>query len=158
MVLSGSPSPPQRRVSSYPSMVPTVRLTLRTGKSRRTGEPSSSDPSASAMSVLSSALSSPWSCSLIRCRGTSASAMDGTCRIGDKSSPAAFQWSIAGRVSSISVRPTASSRLRNPSAARYSRTSWAMNSKKLTTNSAWPVNFARSVGFWVATPTGQVSR
>ena len=33
-----------------------------------------------------------------------------------------------------------------------------MNSKKLTTNSGLPVNRCRSSGFWVATPTGQVSR
>src|SRR6185312_2210964 len=52
----------------------------------------------------------------------------------------------------------ASSRVRKPNAARYSRTSWATNSKKLTTYSALPVNLARNVGFWVATPTGQVSR
>ena len=33
-----------------------------------------------------------------------------------------------------------------------------MNSKKFTTNSGLPVNRLRSSGFWVATPTGQVSR
>ena len=33
-----------------------------------------------------------------------------------------------------------------------------MYSKKVTTNSGLPVNRARSSGFWVATPTGQVSR
>ena len=33
-----------------------------------------------------------------------------------------------------------------------------MNSKKVTTNSGRPVNRLRSSGFWVATPTGQVSR
>ena len=33
-----------------------------------------------------------------------------------------------------------------------------MNSKKFTTNSGLPVNFLRSSGFCVATPTGQVSR
>ena len=33
-----------------------------------------------------------------------------------------------------------------------------MNSKKLTTNSGLPVKRLRSSGFWVATPTGQVSR
>ena len=33
-----------------------------------------------------------------------------------------------------------------------------MNSKKFTTNSGLPVNRSRSSGFWVATPTGQVSR
>ena len=33
-----------------------------------------------------------------------------------------------------------------------------MNSKKFTTNSGRPVNRLRSTGFWVAMPTGQVSR
>ena len=33
-----------------------------------------------------------------------------------------------------------------------------MNSKKFTTNSGLPVNRLRSSGFWVAMPTGQVSR
>ena len=33
-----------------------------------------------------------------------------------------------------------------------------MNSKKFTTNSGLPLNRLRSSGFWVATPTGQVSR
>ena len=42
--------------------------------------------------------------------------------------------------------------------ARSSRTSWAMNSMKFTTCSAFPVKRERSVGFWVATPTGHVSR
>ena len=47
---------------------------------------------------------------------------------------------------------------RNPSIARYSRTSWAMYSKKFTTNSGRPPKRLRSSRFWVATPTGQVSR
>ena len=33
-----------------------------------------------------------------------------------------------------------------------------MNMKKFSTNSGLPVNRSRSTGFWVATPTGQVSR
>ena len=37
MVSSGSPCAPYRRVTSAPSMVPTVRLTFRTGSSSRTG-------------------------------------------------------------------------------------------------------------------------
>ena len=78
--------------------------------------------------------------------------------MGDRSSPEAFQCSTATTVSSRSARPMISSRVRNPSRARYSLTSSAMNSKKLTTNSGLPLNRARSSGFWVATPTGQVSR
>ena len=48
--------------------------------------------------------------------------------------------------------------VRKPSSASSSRTSSAMYSKKLTTNSALPVKRSRSTGFCVATPTGQVSR
>ena len=39
-----------------------------------------------------------------------------------------------------------------------SRTSSAMKRKKFSTNSGLPVNFARSCGSWVATPTGHVFR
>src|SRR6516225_4071773 len=78
--------------------------------------------------------------------------------MGERSSPEAFQWSTASAVSSRSTRPMISSRVRQPSAARYSLTSSAMNSKKFTTNSGLPVKRLRSSGFWVATPTGQVSR
>ena len=40
----------------------------------------------------------------------------------------------------------------------YSRTSWAMKRKKFSTNSGLPVNFLRSSGSCVATPTGHVFR
>src|SRR5689334_5849508 len=69
IVPSGSPSPPKRRVTIEPSIVPTVRLTLRTGSSRLTGRASSSAPSHSWISVWSSATSRPWSCSRTRRRG-----------------------------------------------------------------------------------------
>ena len=62
IVPSGRPSPPKRRVTIEPSIVPTVRLTLRTGSSRLTGRASSSAPSHSWISVWSRAMSSPWSC------------------------------------------------------------------------------------------------
>ena len=74
------------------------------------------------------------------------------------SSPFAFQCVTACRVSSASTRPTASCNVLNPSCARYSRTSCAMYSKKLTTNSGLPLKRLRSSGFCVAMPTGQVSR
>ncbi len=65
---------------------------------------------------------------------------------------------MALRMSSRSLRPIISSSVRKPSLAMSSRTSSAMNRKKLTTCSAWPANFSRSFGFCVAMPTGQVSR
>ncbi len=157
MVPSGRPSPPQCLVSSLPSIVPTVRLTLRTGSSSRTGVPRVRGPSASRISVLSSALSSPWSWLATQCLAASGSS-SGTCSTGCRSRPAAFQWLTAAVVSSSSACPTASASDRKPSLARYSRTSAARNSKKFTMNSGRPVNLARNSGFWVATPTGQVSR
>ena len=52
----------------------------------------------------------------------------------------------------------ASSSERRPSEASSSRTSSAMYSKKVSTNSGLPLYLARSAGFCVAIPTGQVSR
>ena len=74
------------------------------------------------------------------------------------SRPAAFQWSIAARVSSASTWPIISAIVRKPSSAISSRTSSAMNSKNVSTNSGLPLNRLRSSGFWVAMPTGHVSR
>ena len=111
------------------------------------------------MRVRSRAMSSPWSCSWVRTpRGGAPSGRSGTANSGVRSIPRAFQWSIASAPSSSSACPTASSIDRKPSSARYSRTSSARNSKKVSTNSGLPVYRLRSSGFWVATPTGQVSR
>ncbi|SKZ25355.1 Uncharacterised protein [Mycobacteroides abscessus subsp. abscessus] len=79
-------------------------------------------------------------------------------KIGLRSSPLLFQWATAVSVWSRCDCPIASSSVRYPNCARYFRTSSAMNRKKLTMCSAWPVNRERSTGFCVATPTGQVSR
>ena len=59
---------------------------------------------------------------------------------------------------SLVASPMTSSSVRAPMRARYSRTSSAMNSKKFSTNSGLPVKRSRSTGFWVAIPTGHVSR
>ncbi|CAM3055242.1 hypothetical protein RHDE110596_14450 [Prescottella defluvii] len=160
MVSSGRPTAPYRRVTSDPSSVPTVRLTLRTGSSSRTGNASSSAPSASWMSVRSSARSSPWSCARTRRRcGTAAPAGDSAvAKIGLRSSPRLFQCATPAAVPSTSGCPTASSMLRKPRSARCRRTSSATNRKKSATNSGRPVNRLRNSGFCVATPTGQVSR
>ena len=53
--------------------------------------------------------------------------------------------------------PTASWIERKPNAARYSRTSSAMYSKNVSTNSGLPEKRSRNSGFWVAIPTGHVS-
>ena len=59
MVSSGSPSLPYLRVTSEPSIVPTVRCSLRIGRRISTGSRRSSAADASEMSVLSSALARP---------------------------------------------------------------------------------------------------
>ena len=76
----------------------------------------------------------------------------------EKSSPLAFQWSMAWRGSSRSTWPTISSIVRKPSCAMSSRTSSAMKRMKFTTYSGLPEYRARSLGSWVATPAGQVLR
>ena len=55
-----------------------------------------------------------------------------------------------------SVWPTSSSKVRTPSWAIISRTSWAMNCIKFTTCSGSPTKLLRSCGSWVAIPAGQV--
>src|SRR5215207_9747762 len=138
-------------------MVPTVRLTLRTGRSSRTASPDFRAPSLSWIRVLSSAFSSPWSWLVVQCRDAP-SGSSGLWKIGRRSSPSVFQWCTAASTSRTSLCPTASSMDRKPSSARYSRTSCAMKRMKLTTYSGRPSNRLRSSGFCVATPTGQVSR
>src|SRR3984957_15180856 len=67
-------------------MVPTVRLTLRTGSSSATAVPSCSAPSASWISVLSRARSIPWSCATVWRRGAAA-AEAGAGRAGARAEP-----------------------------------------------------------------------
>ncbi len=162
MVSSGRPAPPNFFVTSWPSMVPTVRLMLRMATWARTGWASSapeaeSASAASLISSLSSAFSRPWSWAATWWRAAP-SGSSGTWNSGSSSRPCAFQWLTARVTSSTSAWPTASSMERKPSSARSSRTSSAMNRKKFTTYSALPENRSRSTGFWVAMPTGQVSR
>ncbi len=93
---SGSPSPRWRLVISWPSMVPTVRLTLRTSSWARTGSRRSMAGSAIRISSLSRALSRPWSCEVVR-RSDAPSGSVGVCSTGARSRPEAFQWSTAAR-------------------------------------------------------------
>ena len=65
MVSSGRPSPPWRLVTSWPSMVPTVRLTLRIGNSSLIGVLVSMAERAAEISCWSSARSRPWSWPLV---------------------------------------------------------------------------------------------
>ena len=82
----------------------------------------------------------------------------GLAKTAEKSSPLAFQWSIALRQLSRSTRPTMSSNLRKPSWAMMRRTSSATKVRKRTTYSALPWNRFRRSGSCVAMPTGQVPR
>ena len=75
-----------------------------------------------------------------------------------KSSPFAFQWSMAGAMFSRSTRPTMSSIVRKPSAAMCSRSCRAMNRKNRSTYFGLPLKRFRRSGACVATPTGQVFR
>ncbi len=109
MVPSGRPAPPWARVTSEPSIVPTVRLTLRIGSTARTGSSRSSAGRHSAISSLSRARSRPWSC-VTTWRRAAPAGSSGRCRTGARSRPAAFQCSTAARVSSTSTWPTASAR------------------------------------------------
>ena len=97
MVPSGRPSPPYFLVTSWPRIVPTVRLTLRIATCARTGSPDSIAACASGTrSVTSSALSRPWSWVVVL-RSAAPSGRSGLCRIGVRSRPEAFQWSTASR-------------------------------------------------------------
>ena len=59
---------------------------------------------------------------------------------------------------SFSTWPTISLILLTPILAIHSLKSWAINLIKFSTYSGLPLNLALNSGFWVATPTGQVSR
>ncbi len=70
--------------------------------------------------------------------------------------PSSGRWPRSPRAGRSGRPPRRSSAGR--ATARCSRTSSAMYSKKVVTNSGRPVKRLRSSGFWVAMPTGQVSR
>ena len=115
-------------------------------------------PRHSWISVLSSALSRPWSWPRVVPRGRRATAR-ARGRIGARSSPAAFQCSTAPGVSSSSTWPIASSR--RAEAERREVLAHLLGDEleeRLRRTPACRVNRLRSSGFWVATPTGQVSR
>ena len=73
-------------------------------------------------------------------------------KTAEKSSPLAFQCSIAWRQPSRSTRPTMSSNVRKPSSAMICRASSATKVRKRTTYSALPGNRLRRSGSWVAMP------
>ena len=85
--------------------------------------------------------SRPWSCVPGAVAGPARSGVSGWWRIGVRSRPLAFQWSTASRgVEHLDVADRLGRATGSPSAARSSRTSSAMYSKKVTTNSGLPVN------------------
>src|SRR5260370_924834 len=91
IVSSGRPSPPQRRVISWPSMVPTVRLTFRIGSASSTRFWRSIASRHFGMSVVRSrARASPWSWTLTPWRAHS-SGMSGRRKVAGKSSTGAAQ-------------------------------------------------------------------
>ena len=91
IVSSGRPFGPCRLVTSLPTIVPTTRLRLRMGSVACTFSPRSIAGRHSSRSVvLSSDSSSPCSWAIWQYRPTSGPT-SGRCRIGDRSSPRAFQ-------------------------------------------------------------------
>jgi hypothetical protein len=92
--------------------------------SNSTFSPRSRAGLALAMISWSSALSKLWFCFWVQNRPTAAG-ISGWCRMRDRSSPLAFQWAIAWRLSSLSTRPTISVRVRKPSFAMILRSSSA---------------------------------
>ena len=107
MVPSGSPCG-CALVTSCPSIVPTVRLTLRMGKRAVTGTPWSRASREAAMSWWSSAFSRPWSWPTV-CRVPEPSGLATRARIGLRSRPDAFQCETAFEVSRCWIWPIASS-------------------------------------------------
>ena len=139
-------------------MVPTVRLTLRTGRSSCTRSPEDSAPSQSWISVLSSALSSPWSWARSRCRGVPGGQLG---HREDRREVEALGLPVPhrlARVEHLGVPDGLVEASGSPAPRGTRAPPAAMNRMKLTTYSGRPSNRLRSSGFCVATPTGQVSR
>ena len=82
----------------------------------------------------------------------------GLYRICDRSIFAAIGVFASSFTFNRSLFPTISSIVRTPSFAIYSRSSCAIKRMKFSTYSGFPLKRFLSSGFWVATPTGQVSR
>ena len=143
MVPSGSPSPPYFLVTSWPRMVPTVRLTLRIAHlgAHRLAAARSPAGASGTSSVTSSDFSSPWSCCLVRCRSWSGNAAQ-VRLVQDRRQVETGGLPVVDRLRDVERADLADRLVEacgSPSSARYSRTSSAMNSKKLTTCSALPV-------------------
>mmetsp|Transcript_19113 Transcript_19113/g.60010 ORF Transcript_19113/g.60010 Transcript_19113/m.60010 type:complete len:332 (+) Transcript_19113:2666-3661(+) len=166
-VPSGRPLAPKRRITSKLRMPPTERSTLWMGQPwTETARWSSRAGAACRISCRSRTCASSWSCGTQQNIGAlSLPPVSAECMVqagrnsSVKSSSAVFQWSLRcafGR--RRSVRPMRSLNFRTPREAIISRVSSATMNRKLTRCSGWPVNFLRSSGSCVATPTGQVFR
>ena len=80
------------------------------------------------ISSLSSDFSRPWSWASEWCIASPSGAST-LWRIAERSTPRAFQCSMASRILSLSARPIISSKLLKPILAMYSRTSSATKKK-----------------------------
>ena len=149
-------------VTSEPRIVPRERLILSTFTSIRAFSPVSRDFFNFGRNTFSSMVFSSSKSYLSF--GLNLLSLRSPAKVGsnilDRSTRSAY--SSASPVSSFlfrrSTRPIRSSSLRTPSAAIYSLSSLAINFIKFSTYSGFPRNLLRSSGFWVATPTGHVSR
>ena len=158
-VPAGSPFSPWRLVTSWPSIVPTARSVLRIGRSIVTCSPCSSDVARSADQLAGRSACRARASGRRGCVRGSSSANSGP--VEDRREVETVGLPVldrAGRRRAArggrSPRRASGSRARRGTRAPPA----AMNSKKFTTNSGLPLKRARSSGFWVATPTGQVSR
>ena len=158
IVFSGSPAPRVALVTWWPRIVPTVRSTLRTVRSARTSSPLVSAGSAICEQLDVELVVEPVVLGGDRVQRRAFGELD---PVQDRAQVEPLRLPVLDRACGYA----APRRVRRPPRAcgsragpGSSRTSWATNSKKLTTKSAWPSYLARSSGFWVATPTGQVSR
>mmetsp|Transcript_67085 Transcript_67085/g.165485 ORF Transcript_67085/g.165485 Transcript_67085/m.165485 type:complete len:261 (+) Transcript_67085:2542-3324(+) len=114
------------------------------------------------ISMLSMCFSSSWSCFLVL-YGVALglmrpSSLRACVRMGERSRFLVFSFLVDSSNLSRSARPTSSVTVFTPSWAMCSRTSSPIIHRKLTTCSGMPLNFLRSSGSCVATPTGHTLR
>ena len=123
-----------------------------------TGRPFSKAAWDKPMSLLSKALSKPWSCFCTQYWAASGRSSAAGLSNRERSMFCNFSLVLVTSLStsSMSERPTISLTVLNPSWAIISLISSATMKKKLMTCSGSPANFSLSTGSWVAMPTGQV--
>ena len=158
-MVSSSRVSPNLFVISEPRIVPSVRSIFVTSTVTLAFSPVSRDFLSCGSNTLSSIVfsnSKSYMCFGLNLFSLRSPAKDESI-ISDKSTPSSATLSVSFTFNK-SVRPIRSSTFFTPSLAMYSLSSCAINFIKFSTYSGLPLNFLRSSGFCVATPTGHVSR